>query len=192
MKKIYFIVLIFLSFGKASAQQVCIDAIVTTNNDTIKGMLIAITDTSYTIDNFNLVIAFHKDMVKEHIQCYREATRTDLARMKNPDYLTEMDLYKNTPGFYLRKASRSFYLGLTMEAAGGLAMGMAFVNDNPNKTTQKWAVFSGGTVVFAGGLFFLLRSFYFVDKAGKILDLERSAIYLAPTKDGRIELRWNF
>ena len=192
MKKIGLIVLIFLSLLKASAQQPCIDAIVTTNNDTIKGMLVAITDTSYTIDNYNLVIALHKDMVKEYIQCYRETTRADLARMKNPDYLTEMDLYKNTPGFYLRKASRSFYLGLTMEVAGGLAMGMAFVNDNPNKTKQKWAVFSGGTVVFAGGLFFLLRSFYLVDKAGKLLDLERSAIYLAPTKDGRIELRWNF
>ena len=192
MKKIYLIVFILLSLGKVSAQQPCIDAIITTNNDTIKGMLIATTDTSYTIDNFNLVIALHKDMVKEHIPCYREVTRTDLSRMKNLDYLTEMDLYKNTPGFYLRKASRSFYLGLTMEVAGGLAMGMAFVNDNPNKTTQKWAVFSGGTVIFAGGLFFLLRSFYLVDKAGKLLDLERSAIYLAPTKDGRIELRWSF
>jgi len=192
MKRIYFVVLLILIFGKASAQQPCIDAIVTTNGDTIKGMLIAVSDTSYTIDNYNLVIALHKDMVKEYIQCYRNATREDLARMKNPDYLTEMDLYKNTPGYYLRKSSRNFYIGMTMELAGGIAMGLALANNTPNKTTQKWAVFSGGTVVFAGGIFFLLRSFYLVDKAGKLLDLERSAIYLAPTKDGRIELRWNF
>ena len=192
MKKIYLSVLIFLFLKSASAQLPCIDAIIMVNGDTVMGILVSKTDTSYVIDNYNMVLAFHKDLVKEHVPCYRQATRTDLARMRNPDYLTEKDLFKNTPGYYLRKASRNFYLGMSLEIAGGITMGLALANNNPDKTAQKWGFFAGGTTVVAGGIFFLLRSFYFVDKAGKILDLERSTIYLEPTKDGRIELRWNF
>lgn len=192
MKKIYFSVFIFLFLRNASAQLPCIDAIILMNGDTVIGILVSKTDTSYTIDNYNMVFAFHKDLVKEHIPCYRQATRTDLARMKNLDYLTEKDLLKNTPGYYLRRASRNFYFGMSLEIVGGITMGLALANNNPDKTTQKWGFFAGGTTVVAGGIFFLLRSFYFVDKAGKILDLERSAIYLEPTKDGKIELRWSF
>ena len=192
MKKIYLSALIFLFFRSASAQLPCIDAIVTTNGDTIVGMLVSKTDSSYAIDNYNMIFAFHKDLVKEHIPCFRQATRTDLARLKHIDYLTEKDLLKNTPGYYLRRASRNFYLGMTLEVVGGITMGVSLANDNPDKSIQKWAFFTGGTTIVAGGIFFLLRSFYFVDKAGKLLDLERSAIYLEPTKDGRIELRWSF
>lgn len=192
MKKIYLSVLLFLFLGKASAQLPCVDAIVTINGDTVVGILVSKTDTSYAIDNYNMILAFHKDLVKEHIPCFRQATRTDLARLKNVDYLTEKDLLKNTPGYYLRRASRSFYLGMSMEVVGGITMGLSLASNNPDKTTQKWAFFAGGTTIVAGGIFFLLRSFYFVDKAGKLLDLERSAIYLEPTKDGRIELRWSF
>jgi hypothetical protein len=192
MKKIYLTVFIFLFLKNVSAQLPCIDAIVMVSGDTVTGILVSKTDSSYVIDNYNMVLAFHKDLVKEHIPCYRLATRTDLTRMKNPDYLTEKDLLKNTPGYYLRKASRNFYLGISLEIVGGVTMGLALANNNPDKTAQKWGFFAGGTTVVAGGIFFLLRSFYFVDKAGKILDLERSAIYLEPTKDGRIELRWSF
>ena len=192
MKKIYCIGLLFFFLKSASAQVPCIDMIVTIHGDSITGILVSKTDTLYVIDNYNTILAFHKDLVKEHISCYRAVTRTDLTRMRNVDYLTEKDLLQNTPGYYLRKASRNFYFGMSLELAGGVAIGLALANDNPDKTTQKWAVFSGGTVVFAGGIFFLLRSFYLVDKAGKLLDLERSSIYLQPTKDGRIELRWNF
>ncbi|MDR0368855.1 MAG: hypothetical protein LBH82_06935 [Bacteroidales bacterium] len=192
MKKICFVALLFFFAKNVSAQSPCLDAIVTVQGDTIVGMLVSKTDTSYAIDNYNLILAFHKDLVQEYIPCFKEATRSDLARLKNLDYLTEKDLLINTPGYYLRKASRSFYLGLSMDLVGGITMGIALANSNPNKTTQKWATFAAGTTIFAGGIFFLLRSFYYVDKAGKILDLERSSIYLEPTKDGRIELRWNF
>jgi hypothetical protein len=63
---------------------------------------------------------------------------------------------------------------------------------NSSKTTQKWIIFSGGTVAVAGGIFFLLRSFYLIDKTGKLLDIERSSIYLEPTSDGKIGIIWKF
>ncbi len=192
MKKIYFAVffVIFLSWN-TKAQ--CIDAIVTTSGDTIFGMVLSVTDTSYTIDSYNFVISLRNDMVKDYIKCFRQATREDMARMKQLDYLTEKDLLKYTPGYYLRKASRNFYLGLSLDLAGGIAMGVSLASyKDASKSTQKWIVFSAGTVAVAGGIFFLLRSFYLIDKTGKLLDMERSSIYLEPTQDGKIGVIWKF
>jgi F0F1-type ATP synthase assembly protein I len=192
MKKICFIVALVTSLSWNSFSQ-CIDALITTKGDTIFGILVSSTDTTYIIDSYNFVISLHSDMIAEHIKCFREAAREDSIRMKQLDYLTEKDLLKYTPGYYLRKASRNFYLGLSLDLVGGIAMGVSLGSfKNASKSTQKWVIFSGGTVAVAGGIFFLLRSFYFIDKTGKLLDLERSSIYLEPTSDGKIGIIWKF
>jgi hypothetical protein len=76
---------------------------------------------------------------------------------------------------------------------GGIAannLALTYFHNHYQKS--EWIVFAAGTIASAGGLFFLLRSFYFVDKAGKLMDLERSSIYLEPTPDGHIGLKWKF
>jgi hypothetical protein len=192
MKKISFIVAVVISLSSNSYSQ-CLDALVTTKGDTILGTLVHSTDTSYIMDSYNFVISLHRDMVKEYIKCFRPTTQGDLIRMRHPDYLTEKDLLKDTPGYYLRKASRNFYLGLSLDLAGSIAIGVSLASfKSPSKSTQKWIVFSGGTVAVAGGVFFLLRSFYFIDKSGKLLDLEHSSLYLEPTTDGKIGVTWKF
>jgi hypothetical protein len=190
MKRIYFAILFLLLSWSASAQ--CIDALVMTTGDTITG-IVTVTDTTYTIDSYNMVVSLRKDVIKEYIPCYRTATRIDLARMRQVDYLTEKDLLKYTPGYYLRKASRNFYMGISLSMTGTITTGIALAMYNTStKETQKWILFSTGTVAIAGGIFFLLRSFYFIDKTGKMLDLERSTIYLEPAQNGGIELLWKF
>jgi hypothetical protein len=192
MKKICLIVGFVISLSWNCHCQ-CIDALVTTKGDTIFGMLVSQTDTSYIIDSYNFVVSLHTNMVAEHLKCFREATAVDFVRMRHLDYLTEKDLLQSTPGYFLRKASRNFYLGLSLDLAGSIAIGVSLASyKDHSKSTQKWIVFSGGTVAVAGGVFFLLRSFYFIDKSGKLLDLERSSIYFNPTSDGKVGIIWKF
>ncbi|MDR0603130.1 MAG: hypothetical protein LBG80_02355 [Bacteroidales bacterium] len=191
MKKLCFIVAFIIPFSWNCYSQ-CIDALITTKGDTIFGLLVSSSDTSYIIDSYNLVVALHRDTIIEHITCFREATWADLVRMKHLDYLTEKDLLQNTPGYYLRKASRNFYLGLSLDLAGSIAIGISLASYKDHAKTQKWIIFSGGTIAVAGGVFFLLRSFHFIDKAGKLLDLEHSAIYLNSTSNGKIGIIWTF
>ncbi|MDR1878394.1 MAG: hypothetical protein LBQ64_02385 [Bacteroidales bacterium] len=191
MRKIFFAFLFIFITATVSAQ--CLDALVRTNGDTIVGIVTAVTDTSYTIDSYNFVVSFRKEMIKDYIKCYRDITHADILRMRQVDYLTEQDLFKYTPGYYLRKSSRSFYLGLSLEIVGGIALGFSVgIDNNSSHSAQKWILFSGGTLAMAGGVFFLLRSFYFIDKTGKILDMERSALYLESDKDKQLGLIWKF
>ena len=184
MKKLFFAALFAISFSCNMYAQ-CLDALVTTKGDTIFGMVVSVTDSSYTIDSYNYVASFKNDMIAEYIQCIRQLTQVEIARMKHVDYLTESDLLKYTSGYYLRKASKSFYLGLSLDLLGGIVMGTSLhLYKDDADLAKKWIFFSAGTTVFAGGVFFLLRSFYFIDKTGKLMDLEHSAIYLEATKNG--------
>jgi len=192
MKKLFFAALFVISFSCITRAQ-CLDALVTTKGDTIFGMVISITDTSYTIDSYNYVASFKNDNIVEYIHCLRQLTQAEIVRMKNVDYLTESDLLKYTPGYYLRKASKSFYLGLSLDLVGGAVMGISLSKyKDPSESTKKWVLFSVGTTVATSGVFFLLRSFYFIDKTGKLLDMERSAIYLEPTLNGGFGVSWKF
>ena len=192
MKKLFFCALFVISCSWGMKAQ-CLDMLVTTKGDTILGMVVSITDTSYTIDSYNFVASFKKDSIVEYVHCVRQLTQSEVSRMKNVDYLMENDLLKYTPGYYLRKASRSFYLGLSLDLVGGAAIGISLTKyKDPSESTKKWVLFSAGTTVAAGGVFFLLRSFYFIDKTGKLLDMERSAIYLEPTRNGGFGVSWKF
>ncbi|HOS16896.1 MAG TPA: hypothetical protein PKX15_07810 [Bacteroidales bacterium] len=188
MKKLSILLLLstLLSFAKGQ----CIDAIITTTNDTIYGSLLDTANGIYTFDSYNYVFALPKDMVKEHIICIRQATKTDIFRMKHLDNLSSSDLLKYTPGFYLRKSTNNFYLGICLLAGGLTAntLGFTYFKD----TKAEYPVFAVGSIAAAGGIFFLLRSFYFIDKTGKLLDFERSSIHLTPNQDGDLGIKLKF
>ncbi|MBO4581292.1 MAG: hypothetical protein J5701_03290 [Bacteroidales bacterium] len=193
MKRLGIFIALFIVLPWAYSQQY-IDAVILNNSrDTIFGKVLNITDSSYTIDRFNFVFSIPKSMISGHISNYREATRYERIHMKQLDALSDDELSTKTSGYYLRKASKNFYLGLSLTTIGAFTDGFALANKYPERTeTQKWIMFSCGSVITAGGLFFLLRSFYFIDKAGKIMDLERSSIYLTPTEDGGMGVKINF
>jgi hypothetical protein len=173
------VIVIWISTGLFASAQQYLDAIVTQNGDTILGKIIEINDSAYTIDSYNMVFTINRSMISGHIPCFKEATRIDLMHMKPIDKLSNKDLYQYTSGFYLRKASTMFYIGLPLTLAGTTAIAVTLSSyQKPHQKTVKWAVFSGGVVAVAGGTFFLLKSFYLIDKAGKIMDLERSTLYL--------------
>ncbi|MDR1791914.1 MAG: hypothetical protein LBR36_00505 [Bacteroidales bacterium] len=191
MNKILTITVLFFALFGAKGQNNCLDAIVTQAGDTIFGKMIEITDSSYTLDSYNLVLSLSKDMVKAYLPCCKEVTRLDLMKMQPLDNLSDNDLFHNTAGDYLRRSSKAFYLGLPLTLAGTVTGTLALTLCNqPGQQTLKWITFSCGTVAVAGGMFFLLRSFYLIDKAGKILDLERSAIYL--DANSTVGIIWKF
>lgn len=190
MKKIGLFIFFVCSFSFAKSQ--CIDAIITTSNDTIYGRLLDTTNEIYTFDSYNHVFAIHQNAVKEHIRCIRQATTEDLARFKQLDNLSDKDLQKNTPGYYLRKSTSNFYVGSCMLAGGLTINTLAFTYFNENYPKSKYPLFALGSAATAGGIFFLLRSFYFIDKAGKLMDLDRSTIYLESNKDGHLSIKWKF
>ncbi len=193
MKRLGIIIALLALLPCAYSQQY-IDAIILNNNtDTLFGKVLNITDSSYTIDRFNYIFSIPKTMITSHIPNYREATRYERIHMKQLDALSDDELATKTSGYYLRKASKNFYWGLSLTTIGAFTDGFALANKYPERTeTQKWIMFSCGSVITAGGLFFLLRSFYFIDKAGKIMDLERSSIYLTPTEDGGMGMKVKF
>lgn len=192
MKRLIILISMLIATQAAQCQQY-IDALILHNNhDTVYGKVIDITDTSYTIDRFNVIFSLPKAMVAEYIHNYREATRYERVHMKQVDALNEDDLSLRTSSYYFRKASKNFYLGLALTTAGAFTDGFALANIPARTDRQKWIMFSCGTAVTAGGLFFLLRSFYFIDKAGKIMDLERSSIYLTPSENGGMGLKLKF
>lgn len=190
MKKIGLLIVFIYALVYVNGQ--CIDALISTSNDTIYGRLLDTSNNVYTFDSYNYVFAINKEMVKTYIPCFRQATKEDLLRMKHIDKLSGNDLLSYTPGYYLRKSTTNFYLGICMLAGGLTTNTLAFTYFQDNNPKAKYPLFAAGSVVTAGGLFFLLRSFYFVDKAGKLMDLERSSIYLEPTLDGHIGLKWKF
>lgn len=190
MKTIGILLLFFISSFYVKAQ--CIDAIITTSNDTIFGRLLDSSNNIYTFDSYNYVFAMQKSMVKQFISCFRQSTKDDFLRFKQLDNLSENDLFKYTSGYYLRKSTTNFYLGICLLTTGLSANTLAFTYFDSHYTKAKYPLFAAGSFAVAGGLFFLLRSFYFVDKAGKLMDLEHSTIYLEPTQDGYIGLKWKF
>jgi len=193
MKKILFVVMFLITVSFHAKAQQCIDALVKIDKDTVWGIITAITDSTYTIDSYNFVFSIHKNSVAQYLPCFRQATKADIARMKPLDALNNKDLFYNTSGYYFRKSARNFYTGIGFTLIGSVAIpvGIAIFNE-PQQSTAKWVTVSCGAVSTAAGLFFILKSFYFIDKAGKILDLERSSIYLRQNENGDIGLIFQF
>lgn len=151
MKKIGFLLFFISSLLFVKGQ--CIDALISTSNDTIYGRLLDTSNNVYTFDSYNYVFAIPKDMVKTYIPCFRQASKEDLVRMKHLDKLSESDLLTYTPGYYLRKSTTNFYVGICLLSGGLAANNLALAYFHNNYPKSEWAIFAAGTIASAGGLF---------------------------------------
>ena len=191
MRKFIFVIVILL-LSQVSMAQTYIDAVVVNEGkDTIFGKIMEINDSTITIDRFNYIFSIPKDLVVSYQANVREASRYERIHMEQMDNLSEKDFGYQTSGYYLRKSSKNFYLGMCLSVAGNTSIIIPLVTHD-KLTIADQATLACGIAVSAAGLFFLLRSVYFVNKAGKILDLERSSIYLTPTEDGGMGVKVKF
>jgi len=136
------------------------------------------------IDNGYAITALKKSLIVETKYCIREMTPYEVYKFQGLDAVTaDMFNNQNTAGAYLRKGARSTYLGAGLAIAGtGIVLtGIFWVKGDIGKTT---CYITGGVTV-ATGLFFAIRGWNQIYKAGKLLDLtSQSALYLNANQDG--------
>jgi hypothetical protein len=182
MKPILFFPLLLLTLQSFS--QNCIDYIIlniennSAKNDTIFCKLISEDEETVVLDNGYAITTLKRSLVEEVKRCVREMTPYEVYKFQGLDAVTaDMFNNQNTAGAYLRKGARSTYLGagLTAGGAGVILIGALWVKNTNGKT----ACYITGGVTVATGIFFFIRGWNQIYKAGKLLDLTtQSALYL--------------
>ena len=186
----YLITISLLLFSLHSFSQNCIDYIILNidaNNaktDTLFCKLISEDDETIVIDNGYAITTLKKSFIEDIKRCEREMTPYEIYKFKGLDAVTaDMFNNQNTAGAYMRKAARNTYLGagLALVGTGVVLTGVFWVNDSGGQT----ACFITGGVTVATSLFFFIRGWNQIYKAGKLLDINtQSALYLNANQDG--------
>jgi hypothetical protein len=188
MKHLPLIALLFFSLNLFS--QNCIDYIIlhledsNTRRDTLFCKLISEDDESVVIDNGYAITTLKRSLIEDVKRCAREMTPYEVYKFQGLDAVTaDMFNNQNTAGAYLRKAARNTYLGtgLAIVGTGVILTGVFWVNDNAGKT----ACYVTGGVTVATSLFFVIRGWNQIYRAGKLLDLNaQAALYLNANPEG--------
>ena len=186
-----------LLFTVQSFSQNCIDYIILnlednkTKIDTLFCKLISEDDESVVIDNGYAITSLKKSLISDIQRCVREMTPYEVYKYQGLDAVTaDMFNNQNTAGAYLRKAARNTYLGagLALVGSGVIVMGRYWVTPTAGKTV----CYITGGVTAATSLFFLIRGWNQVYRAGKLLDINaQTSLYLTPTQEG-IGISLNF
>ena len=188
MKPTFIILLFFLTLQAFS--QNCIDFIIlkTENTgvktDTIFCKLISEDEEFIVIDNGHAISSLKKSLIENITRCARELTPYEIYKFQGLDAVTaDMFNNQNTAGAYLRKAARNTYLGAGMALVGSgiIITGKFWVKNEPGQI----ACYITGGVTAAASLFFLIRGWNQIYRAGKLLDLTaQSALYLNTNQEG--------
>ena len=183
-------IITLLIFALQSYSQNCIDYITlnvnknNTQTDTIFCKVLSEDEETIVIDNGYAITTLKKSFVEEVKYCVREMMPYEVYKFQGLDAVTaDMFQNQNTAGSYMRKGARSTYLGagLSIVGAGVVLTGVFWVNSSAGQT----ACYITGGVTVAAGLFFAIRGWNHIYKAGKLLDLNaQSALYLNTNQDG--------
>jgi hypothetical protein len=188
MKNFSIIALLFITLHTYS--QECIDYVIlniensASQTDTIFCKVINEDEESVVVDNGYAITSLKKSLIIDIQRCARDMTPYEVYKFKGLDAVTaDMFQNQNTAGAYLRKAARNTYLGagLTIVGAGVVLTGAYWANEKAGKT----ACYITGGLTAATGIFFIIRAWNQVYRAGKLLDLNsQSALYLDATPEG--------
>jgi hypothetical protein len=194
MKRLLSIItlLILVVFGRA---QNCTDALIIKDGvkiDTLFCRIMGEDEQSYTVDNGVSITSISKSVAIDKILCIREMTAKEVMHYKSLDALT-FDEFPNTKtaGSYLRKAafSTGIATGLSIAGCGAMTLGLTVFKDSKYKPL--WLV--GGGLVTATSVFFFVRAWNQIYKAGKILDVgNNAALYLNVTDEGLMGVALRF
>ena len=188
MKPTFIFLLFFITLQSFS--QNCIDYIILkTDNvgvktDTIFCKVISEDEDFIVIDNGHAISTLKKSLIAKITRCAREMSTYEIYKFQGLDAVTaDMFNNQNTAGADLRKAARNTYLGAGMAIAGSalVVTGKFWVKNEPGQI----ACYITGGLTAAASLFFLIRGWNQVYRAGKLLDLSaQSALYLNANQEG--------
>jgi len=186
----HFTIIALILITSHSFSQNCIDYIIlnidgsNAKSDTLFCKVISEDDESVVIDNGFAITTLKKSLIENIKRCVREMTPYEVYKYQGLDAVTaDMFNNQNTAGAYLRKAARNTYLGagLAIVGTGIILTGVFWVTGDAGKT----ACYVTGGVTVAASLFFAIRGWNQIYRAGKLLDLNtQSALYLNANQDG--------
>ena len=184
------VIFFFLLITINALAQNCIDYIILkieNNNhqtDTIFCKLLSEDNEVVVIDNGYAITTLKRSLITDYQRCVRDMTTYEIYKFQGLDAVTaDMFNNQNTAGAYLRKAAQNTYLGagLAIVGSGVILMGNFFVKPDAGKT----ACYITGGVTVATSLFFMIKGWNQIYRAGKLLDLNaQSALYLNVNQDG--------
>jgi len=194
--KSFIILVLGLTLCVKSYAQDCIDAIIISKQgvlDTIPCKILGATDLYYTIDYGNQISSVVKENVVDTLFCFRKMNFHEIQRFIGLDAINGYDLDKfdmMSSGKYLKKAAYNFYTGVGITTVGALGIGLG-TSVFLGEPSQNYWIITGG-IVTGAGIFFLLKACHHIYQAGKLLELERATLYLAPTERGDLGLILKF
>ena len=188
MKHILIITLLLCTLHVFS--QDCMDYVILNieNNgvktDTLFCKVVSEDDESVVLDNGYAITTLKKSLIVDIQRCVRKMTPYEVYKYQGLDAVTaDMFNNQNTAGAHLRKAARSTYLGagLAIVGSGVVLAGVFWADTQPGKI----ACYITGGLTAATGIFFIIRGWNQIYKAGKLLDINsQSALYLNTNQDG--------
>ena len=188
MKPILILFLFLLSI--TSFSQNCIDYLILkvednhVQRDTIFCKLISEDEEAVVIDNGYAITSLKKSLIESIKRCVREMTPYEVYKFQGLDAVTaDMFHNQNTAGACLRKAARNTYLGagLALTGTGIILMGRYWVKPDAGKA----ACYITGGITTATSLFFIIRGWNQIYKAGKLLDINtQTSLFLNTTPEG--------
>ncbi|MDR1345872.1 MAG: hypothetical protein LBK03_04125 [Bacteroidales bacterium] len=194
MKRIACIIFFWGLSGIVWAQN-CTDALLIKNNEQIDTLFCRIMDEdeqSYTIDNGVFITSISKNAAISKILCIREMTIKETMHYKSLDAIAFSEFPNTkTAGYYLRKASLNTGIatGLLITGGGVMTLGLTIFKDR--KSQPFWVI--GGGLLTATSVFFFIRAWNQIYKAGKLLDVgNNAALYLNVTDEGLMGLSLKF
>lgn len=189
MKRLLIIFMLSLFTCTLYSQQ-CIDMLIlhmndeNNVNDTLFCKILSEDDENVIIDNGYAISTLSKKVIVTYQQCVREMTIAEIYRYEGINALNNDNFSQvNSPGAYLRKAARDTYIStcLAIVGAGSVTIGATLID---NQTVRSVTYIVGGVAV-AASLFFVIKAWNEIYKAGKLMDInENSALYLRPNEDG--------
>jgi hypothetical protein len=185
----------FWGLSGAIWAQNCTDALLIKDNEQIDTLYCRIMDEDelgYTIDNGVFITSISKNVVVSKILCIREMTVKEMMHYKSLDAIAFSEFPKTkTAGYYLRRASLNIGIatGLLMVGGGVMTIGLTIFKDR--KAQPFWIV--GGSLFTATSIFFFVRAWNQIYKAGKLLDVgSNAALYLNVTDEGLMGVALRF
>ena len=184
-----------LNFIKA---QDCIDAVVCKIDsageqiDTIFCQILGEEDTYLTIDNGLSITTIFKYMVVDIIHCMRPMNAYETYLYKGLNSVSQDYFEKqNTAGYYMRKAATEIFVSTGLALVGGVSITLGFTLFDYNPVAKySWII--GGGICMGASLFLAIVAWNQIYKAGKLLDLQKYSLYLAPTQEGNLGLQLRF
>ncbi len=190
-RKIFILLISIGMFGVSIAQNnPCIDRVIinvpmdnTSASDTMYCKIISTDQSNIIIDNGYSVTSLPLTHIADTVRCIRPMSNYEIYRFQGVNFVEfDIQAQRQTVGNYLMKAANSAYWATALSLVGtGTGLAGGFLVDSQN---GKVACYTIAGISAGAAIFFAVRSWDFVYRAGKIIDINGSTSLHLSGKEG--------